>query len=92
MAKIEIELSKSVTVKRILEKIFPGGSVTGAPKKRVIKLLLELEKRERKFYCGSTMICFDKMKSASINIRSAEINFKKKPINLSVRWRNNSAK
>jgi anthranilate/para-aminobenzoate synthase component I len=77
-AHLEVELTKSVTMKRILEKMFPGGSVTGAPKKRVIKLLSELENRERKFYCGSTLICFKKMKSASINIRSAEIDLAKK--------------
>ncbi len=77
-AKIEIELSEKITVKKILENIFPGGSVTGAPKKRAIKLLFDLEKRERKFYCGSTMICFQHMKSASINIRSAEVDLQNK--------------
>lgn len=79
-AKIEIELSKTVTMKKILEKIFPGGSVTGAPKKSAIRLLFKLEKRERRFYCGSTLIFFKNMKSASINIRSAEIDFKKKEL------------
>jgi anthranilate/para-aminobenzoate synthase component I len=76
-AKIEIELSKNVSVKNIIKNIFPGGSVTGAPKKRVLKLLLDLEQRERGFYCGSTLICFKTMKSASINIRSADIDFNK---------------
>jgi anthranilate/para-aminobenzoate synthase component I len=74
-AQIEVPLSDHISLKRILEKIFPGGSVTGAPKKRVIKILQDLEKRERKFYCGSTLIFFKEMKSASINIRSAEIDF-----------------
>jgi anthranilate/para-aminobenzoate synthase component I len=80
-AHIEVELTKSVTIKRILEKMFPGGSVTGAPKKRVMKLLYELENRERKFYCGSTLLCFKNMKSASINIRTAGIDFSKKLLN-----------
>jgi anthranilate/para-aminobenzoate synthase component I len=77
-AKIEVELTEAVTIKIILEKMFPGGSITGAPKKSAIKILHQLENRERKFYCGSTLICFKDMKAASINIRSAEINFKNK--------------
>lgn len=79
-AKIEVELSNKVSLKKILEKIFPGGSVTGAPKKSALKILFNLEKRERRFYCGSTLICFKKMKSASINIRSAEIDLSRKKL------------
>ena len=56
-ALIEVKLSPKITIKNIIEKIFPGGSITGAPKKRVMQILSELEKRERKFYCGSTLIC-----------------------------------
>jgi anthranilate/para-aminobenzoate synthase component I len=77
-AKIEIKLSKLVTIKRIVENLFPGGSITGAPKKMAIKLLSDIEKRERKFYCGSTLICFKRMKSASINIRSAVVDFERR--------------
>lgn len=32
---------------------FPGGSITGAPKKRAMEIIHELEKHERSFYCGS---------------------------------------
>ena len=46
-----------------------------APKKRAMKLLIALEQRERGFYCGSTLILYKHMKSASINIRSAVIDF-----------------
>jgi anthranilate/para-aminobenzoate synthase component I len=79
-AKIEVELSKMMSVKNILEKVFPGGSVTGAPKKSALRILFGLEKKERGFYCGSTLICFKKMKVASINIRSAEIDLRKKKL------------
>ena len=60
---------------RVIEKIFPGGSITGAPKLRAMRLIHKLEKRPRGFYCGSTIILFKNMKSASINIRSSEIDF-----------------
>ena len=40
-----------------------------------MRLIHKLENRERGFYCGSTVILFKKMKSASINIRSSTLKF-----------------
>jgi anthranilate/para-aminobenzoate synthase component I len=74
-SQIDVELSNEVSLWRVIEKIFPGGSITGAPKLRAMRLIERLEKRERGFYCGSTLILFKKMKSASINIRSSTIDF-----------------
>ncbi|MBC7428474.1 MAG: chorismate-binding protein [Bacteriovorax sp.] len=74
-SEIQIELRSHVTLKNILEKIFPGGSITGAPKKRVMQILKKLELRPRRFYCGSTIIFSANEIQASINIRSSEINF-----------------
>ncbi len=74
-SQIDVELSDDVNLWRVIEKIFPGGSITGAPKVRAMKLIHELEKRNRGFYCGSTLILLKEMKSASINIRSSEISF-----------------
>lgn len=74
-SQVDVLLSEEVTMLKIIESLFPGGSITGAPKKRAIELIRKLEKRERNFYCGSTVILFKQMKSASINIRSAEISF-----------------
>ncbi|MBF0359609.1 MAG: chorismate-binding protein [Oligoflexia bacterium] len=58
---------------QIIEKIFPGGSITGAPKKRVMKIISEIEPTARGFYTGSTIIFHKTLKAASINIRSATI-------------------
>jgi para-aminobenzoate synthetase component 1 len=79
-SEIKIELEENVRFINVISKMFPGGSITGAPKKRVMGLLKEIEKRERRFYCGSTC-WFTKGKiEASINIRSAEINLEKKTL------------
>lgn len=77
-SEIKVELSAHVTLKNILEKIFPGGSITGAPKKRVMQILKKLESRTRGFYCGSTLLFSKGQIEASINIRSSVIDFKKR--------------
>jgi para-aminobenzoate synthetase component I len=37
----------------LLERCFPGGSITGAPKIRAMQIIAELEQVPRAFYCGS---------------------------------------
>ncbi|MGJ8634186.1 MAG: anthranilate synthase component I family protein [Luteolibacter sp.] len=36
-----------------LAACFPGGSITGAPKKRAMEIISEIEKKERGIYCGA---------------------------------------
>ncbi|MBY0415302.1 MAG: chorismate-binding protein [Bdellovibrionales bacterium] len=76
-SEIKVNLRSHITLKNILEKIFPGGSITGTPKKRVMSILRKIEKRSRGFYCGSTVILSPGKIEASINIRSSVIDFKK---------------
>lgn len=72
---LKVKVSEEIKINKVIEKMFPGGSITGAPKNRVMKILRSLENRERGFYCGSTLLSFADTKCASINIRSAEIDF-----------------
>lgn len=37
----------------LLEGCFPGGSITGAPKRRAMEIIEELEQYQRSLYCGS---------------------------------------
>ena len=37
----------------VLEATFPGGSITGAPKRRAMQIIRELERSPRGVYCGS---------------------------------------
>lgn len=80
-SEIEVKLRSHVTLKSILEKVFPGGSITGAPKKRVMQILKQLEKRSRGFYCGSTLVFSEGQVEASISIRSSVVDFEKCSIN-----------
>ena len=37
----------------VLQAVFPGGSITGAPKIRAMEVISELEQQARGLYCGS---------------------------------------
>ncbi len=50
---IESKIKKNIKLKNLLEAIYPCGSVTGAPKKKTMEILKELENGQRGFYCGS---------------------------------------
>ncbi len=47
------ELRPELTVMDLLEAVFPGGSITGAPKLRAMELIDELEHSRRNLYTGS---------------------------------------
>jgi para-aminobenzoate synthetase component 1 len=51
---------------------FPGGSITGAPKRRAMEIIDELEPVRREVYCGSVIrLGFDGNLDSSITIRTA---------------------
>ncbi len=47
------KLDKNATPLNLLRDCFPGGSITGAPKKRAMEIIEELEPVRRSLYCGS---------------------------------------
>ena len=56
---------------RLLQDSFPGGSITGAPKRRAMEIIEELEPDSRKAYCGSLFyIGADGRMDSNIAIRS----------------------
>jgi para-aminobenzoate synthetase component 1 len=79
-SKVKVRLKSSISLSRFIKSLFPGGSITGAPKQRVCELIESIEKTSRGFYCGSTIL-FHKNEqqtfhASSINIRSADIDLK----------------
>ncbi len=64
-------LREGRTALDLLEGGFPGGSITGAPKRRAMEIIEELEPRPRGVYCGSFVhIGFDGNMDSSIAIRT----------------------
>ena len=53
VSTINGKLRHNISSIDLLASCFPGGSITGAPKKRSMEIIKELEKRPREVYCGS---------------------------------------
>ena len=65
------ELQSNRNAWDLLSESFPGGSITGAPKRRAMEIIAELETRERLVYCGSVLyISADGRMDSNIAIRS----------------------
>ena len=50
---IEARAKANVSLRAIMNAVFPCGSVTGAPKKRSMEIIQELENTPRDYYCGA---------------------------------------
>lgn len=73
-ATISGSLRDDRTFGQVLEAVFPGGSVTGAPKLRAMQIINELEPRGRGPYCGAIGFVSDSGHAAfNIAIRTAVI-------------------
>lgn len=75
---LKVPLSEKVSALDIVKSLFPGGSITGAPKIRVMEIIHDIESVPRGFYCGSTLIPSDNSIVATINIRSAHGSMERK--------------
>ncbi|HLT63491.1 MAG TPA: aminodeoxychorismate synthase component I [Pseudohongiella sp.] len=53
ISSISGRLPQHISPLQLLDRCFPGGSITGAPKVRAMQIINELERIPRAFYCGS---------------------------------------
>ncbi len=73
-AQIKAKLASDKDVFDALAALFPGGSITGAPKVRAMEIIEELEPTRRGAYCGSIgYIGFDGDAEFNIAIRSLHL-------------------
>lgn len=74
VACVEAELSPETRPSDLVRAVFPGGSITGAPKRRAIEILATLEPVPRGLYTGSLFWLDDDGGTwSSILIRSAVV-------------------
>ncbi len=71
VSEIRGRLQPGKTAWDLLRAVFPGGSITGAPKVRAMEIIAELEPTARGPYCGSLFyVGFDGQADSSILIRT----------------------
>ncbi|MBU3622387.1 bifunctional chorismate-binding protein/class IV aminotransferase [Polynucleobacter sp. AP-Latsch-80-C2] len=50
---VQGQIKPETALADVLQAVFPCGSVTGAPKKRSMQIIQELEAQDREYYCGA---------------------------------------
>ena len=71
VSTISGELREDSGPAEVLRNSFPGGSITGAPKRRAMEIIAELEPHPRQIYCGSVVyISADGRMDSNIAIRT----------------------
>jgi len=69
---VEAEARDAIDSIDLLHAVFPGGSITGAPKIRAMEVIAELEQQSRGLYCGSIgYLSFNGNADFNISIRTA---------------------
>ena len=75
VSAVQATVREDVRLPDVLVSCFPGGSITGAPKRRAMELIDRLEADARGFYCGSVFAYEPARRAltASIAIRTATV-------------------
>jgi anthranilate/para-aminobenzoate synthase component I len=66
-------LRDGVGLYEVTAAMFPGGSITGAPKRRTVEIIAQLEDHERGIYCGAIVALDPTGFRMSIPIRTGVI-------------------
>lgn len=72
VADVEGLLPPTVTTHQLLERLHPGGSVTGAPREAALDVIEHLESPGRGVYCGALGLEVDDTLRVALLIRTAE--------------------
>lgn len=73
VSEIEAVLRPGVGLPELFAALVPGGSVTGAPKRRTIEIIEALEAAPRGVYCGAIVLLAPEGLRMSIPIRTAMV-------------------
>jgi para-aminobenzoate synthetase/4-amino-4-deoxychorismate lyase len=74
VSEVKGKLEKKTDVRKIIQNIFPCGSITGAPKIRTMEIINEIEKEKRGIYTGSIGLITSSEIKMNVAIRTISIN------------------
>lgn len=74
VSEVRGKLKKKMDIRRIVQNIFPCGSVTGAPKIRTMEIINKIEKEKRGIYTGSIGLITSNDIKMNVAIRTILIN------------------
>jgi para-aminobenzoate synthetase component 1 len=66
-------IRNGIQIPDMIQATFPPGSITGAPKKRAMEIIYELEPHQRGVYCGTIGYFFQDKMVLNVAIRTLEI-------------------
>jgi para-aminobenzoate synthetase component 1 len=66
-------VGSNTAMSEIIRATFPAGSITGAPKKRAMEIIYELEPHQRGVYCGIIGYFFQDKMTLNVAIRTLEL-------------------
>lgn len=70
VSEVSCTLAPGWTLRELFAAMFPGGSITGAPKRRTIEIIDEIEHEPRGVYCGAIVLLEPSGLRMSIPIRT----------------------
>jgi para-aminobenzoate synthetase component 1 len=70
VSEVACTLAPGWTLRELFAALFPGGSITGAPKRRTVELIDEIENEPRGIYCGAIVLLDSTGLRMSIPIRT----------------------
>ncbi len=70
VSEVSCTLEPGWTLRELLAALFPGGSITGAPKRRTVELIDAIEAEPRGIYCGAIVLLEPTGLRMSIPIRT----------------------
>jgi anthranilate/para-aminobenzoate synthase component I len=73
VSEVACTLTPGWRLPELIAAVFPGGSITGAPKKRTCEIIDALEQRPRGLYCGAIVVLAPDGLRCSIPIRAGEL-------------------
>ena len=66
-------IKNGTRISDMIRAIFPPGSITGAPKKRAMEIIYQLEPHQRGVYCGAIGYFFQDKMTLNVAIRTLEL-------------------